>query len=149
MGDDVLGLDEIDLSTIEFWSRPWAERDAAFATLRRERPIAFFDEPEVPGLPVGPGYYAITRHADVLTVSRTPEIFSSAAGAVSILDMPADMNEFFGSMISMDDPRHARLRKIVSGTFTPKMLNRVLDDVAATARDVVAGVRGKGVIDFV
>jgi cytochrome P450 len=141
MGDDVLGLDEIDLSTIEFWSRPWAERDAAFATLRRERPIAFFDEPEVPGLPVGPGYYAITRHADVLTVSRTPEIFSSAAGAVSILDMPADMNEFFGSMISMDDPRHARLRKIVSGTFTPKMLNRVLDDVA--------GVRGKGVIDFV
>ena len=91
MGDDVLGLDEIDLSTIEFWSRPWAERDAAFATLRRERPIAFFDEPEVPGLPVGPGYYAITRHADVLTVSRTPEIFSSAAGAVSILDMPAEM----------------------------------------------------------
>lgn len=149
MGDDVLGLDEIDLSTIEFWSRPWAERDAAFATLRRERPIAFFDEPEVPGLPVGPGYYAVTRHADVLTVSRTPEVFSSAAGAVSILDMSADMNEFFGSMISMDDPRHARLRKIVSGTFTPKMLNRVLDDVAATAREVVAGVRGKGVIDFV
>ena len=82
-------------------------------------------------------------------MSRTPEVFSSAAGAVSILDMPADMNEFFGSMISMDDPRHARLRRIVSGTFTPRMLDRVLDDVAVTARDVVAGVRGKGVIDFV
>jgi cytochrome P450 len=59
------------------------------------------------------------------------------------------MNEFFGSMISMDDPRHARLRKIVSGTFTPKMLGRVLDDVAQVARDVVAGVRGRGVVDFV
>ena len=149
MADGAPGVDEIDLSSIEFWAKPWAERDAAFATLRRERPVAFFDEPEVPGLPVGPGYYAITRHADVLTASRTPEVFCSGEGALSILDMPADMNEFFGSMLSMDDPRHARLRKIVSGTFTPKMLNRVLDDVAATARDVVAAAKGKGVVDFV
>ena len=85
----------------------------------------------------------------MLTASKSPETFSSAGGAVSILDMPAEMNEYFGSMISMDDPRHARLRKIVSGTFTPKMLNRVLDDVAATARDVVAAAKGKGVVDFV
>jgi methyl-branched lipid omega-hydroxylase len=149
MGDGTPSVDEIDLSSIDFWSLPWAERDAAFATLRRERPIAFFEEPEVPPFPRGPGYYAVTRHADVLTVSRSPEVFSSGQGAVSILDMPAEMNEFFGSMISMDDPRHARLRKIVSGTFTPKMLGRVLDDVAEVARDVVAEVRGKGVIDFV
>jgi cytochrome P450 len=149
MADDAPGVDEIDLSSIEFWSRPWAERDAAFATLRRERPIAFFEEPEIVPFPKGPGYYAVTRHADVLTVSRSPEVFSSGSGAVSILDMPAEMNEFFGSMISMDDPRHARLRKIVSGTFTPKMLGRVLDDVAQVARDVVAGVRGRGVVDFV
>jgi methyl-branched lipid omega-hydroxylase len=149
MGHEAPGVDEIDLSSIEFWARPWAERNAAFATLRRERPVAFFEEPEVPPFPKGPGYYAVTRHADVLTASKSPETFSSAGGAVSILDMPAEMNEYFGSMISMDDPRHARLRKIVSGTFTPKMLNRVLDDVAATARDVVAGAKGKGVVDFV
>ena len=150
MADGTPGVDEIDLSSIEFWARPWAERDAAFATLRRERPIAFFEEPEVPPFPKGPGYYAITRHADVLTVSKSArDVLVGGQGAVSILDMPAEMNEYFGSMISMDDPRHARLRKIVSGTFTPKMLNRVLDDVAATARDVVAAARGKGVIDFV
>ncbi len=149
MADGAPGVDEIDLSSIEFWAQPWAERDAAFATLRRERPVAFFEEPEVPPFPKGPGYYAVTRHADVMAVSKSPETFSSAAGAVSILDMPAEMNEYFGSMISMDDPRHARLRKIVSGTFTPKMLNRVLEDVAATARDVVAAAKGKGVVDFV
>ncbi len=142
-------VDDIDLSDIEFWAKPWAERDAAFATLRRERPIAFFDEPEMPPFPKGPGYYAITRHADVLAISRQPEIYSSAQGAVSILDMPAEMNEYFGSMISMDDPRHARLRRIVSGTFTPRMLNKVLDDVAETARAVVEGVRDRDVIDFV
>lgn len=143
------GVDDIDLSDIEFWSRPWEQRDAAFALLRRERPIAFFEEPEVPPFPQGPGYYAITKMNDLLEISRNPEIFSSASGAVSILDMPAEMNEYFGSMISMDDPRHARLRRIVSGTFTPRMLNQVLDQVALTATRVVDGVVDKGEIDFV
>jgi cytochrome P450 len=68
---------------------------------------------------------------------------------VSILDMPADMNEFYGSLISMDDPRHARLRKIVSGTFTPRMLNNVLEDVEKTAKKVVDRIVEKGEIDFV
>jgi cytochrome P450 len=149
MGDIDWAVDDIDISTVEFWARPWVEREAAFAVLRRERPIAFFAEPEVPGFPPGPGYHAVTRHADVLTVSRDPETYSSAQGAVSVLDLPPEMNEFYGSMISMDDPRHARLRRIVSGTFTPRMLDRVLDDVALVARELVAGVRGAGEIDFV
>jgi cytochrome P450 len=49
----------------------------------------------------------------------------------------------------MDDPRHARLRKIVSGTFTPRMLNAVLDDVKKTAKKVVDKIVEKGEIDFV
>jgi cytochrome P450 len=142
-------VDDVDLSDIEFWARPWEQRDEAFALLRRDRPIAFFAEPEVPPFPLGPGYYAITKMHDLLEISRNPEIFSSASGAVSILDMPAEMNEYFGSMISMDDPRHARLRRIVSGTFTPRMLNQVLDQVALTATRVVDGIIDKGEIDFV
>jgi cytochrome P450 len=86
---------------------------------------------------------------DVLEISRRPEIYCSGQGAVSILDMPAEMNEFYGSLISMDDPRHARLRKIVSGTFTPRMLANVLEDVEKTARTVVDGIVDKGQVDFV
>ena len=142
-------VDEIDLSDIEFWARPWAERDAAFALLRREDPIRHFAEPVIEPFPEGPGYFAITKMRDVLEVSRTPEVFCSGQGAVSILDMPADMNEYFGSMISMDDPRHARLRRIVSTTFTPRMLNNVLDDVARTATRIVDDVIERGSIDFV
>ena len=140
---------EIELGDIEFWARPWAERDAAFATLRREDPLAHFAEPEIEPFPRGPGFRAVTRHADILTVSRHPEVFSSAQGAVSILDLPAEMNEFFGSMISMDDPRHARLRRIVSGTFTPRMLAKVLDDVERTAIEVVDAAVEKGEMDLV
>jgi cytochrome P450 len=142
-------LEDIDLSDIGFWAKPWAERNAAFATLRRENPIAYFPEPIVEPFPQGPGYFAITKMHDLLEISRHPEVFCSGQGAVSILDMPADMNEFYGSLISMDDPRHARLRKIVSGTFTPRMLNNVLEDVEKTAKRVVDGIVDKGEIDFV
>jgi methyl-branched lipid omega-hydroxylase len=44
----VLAVDEINLSDMEFWARPWDEREGAFQTLRRERPMAFFEEPEIP-----------------------------------------------------------------------------------------------------
>ena len=44
----VLTADEIDLSDMEFWARPWDEREGAFQTLRRERPMPFFEEPEIP-----------------------------------------------------------------------------------------------------
>jgi hypothetical protein len=108
-----LTFDQIDLSDIAFWTRPWEEREGAFQLLRREHPLAFFEEPAVPGklahlLPRGPGYRAVTRHAHITEVSRHPEIYRSGQGATSILDMPEEMLEFFGSMISMDNPRHAR-----------------------------------------
>jgi cytochrome P450 len=142
-------VDDIDLSTLEFWAAPWAEREAAFATLRRERPIAFFQEPDLPFLPKGPGYYAITRYADILEISRQPELYCSGKGATSIPDMPTEMNEFYGSMINMDDPRHQRLRGIVSRRFTPKMVQAVMDDVEKITNEVIDRVIDKGAIDFV
>lgn len=79
--------------------------------------MAHFAEPELEGvssidLPSGPGYRAITRHADISEISRHPEIYRSGQGAVSILDMPEEMVEYFSGMISTDNPRHARLRRI-------------------------------------
>ena len=114
-----LRVDQIDLSEPEFWIRPEAEREAAFATLRAERPISFFAEPEFEQMPRGPGYWALTRYDDVWTASRRPDVFASGKG-VNIGDMPVEISEFFGSMISMDDPRHAKLRGIVNRGFTPR-----------------------------
>ncbi len=92
--------------------------------MRDERPLALFAEPDVTEeLPAvefrGSGYYAVTRHADILEASRQPELFCSGKGATSIVDTPPEFLEFFGSMINLDDPRHARLRRIVSAGFTP------------------------------
>jgi cytochrome P450 len=146
----VLKADEIQLGEIEFWARPLEEREGAFATLRAERPVSFHAEPwlEVLKLPRGPGFWAVTRHADVLEVSRNPETFCSGRGT-NIQDLPPPFLEFFGSMINMDDPRHARLRRIVSGGFTPRMLRRLEDDVQRVAAAVVDDVAERGECDFV
>jgi cytochrome P450 len=149
-----IDLDSVDLSDRDFWVRPPAERHAVFDALRRERPFAFFAEPEVPMLEPGPGYVAITRYADLEAISSQPAVFCSGQGAVSIQDIPTDLNEFYGSMISMDDPRHAKIRRLVSKTFTPKMLERVLDSVRAIVADVLGAARrtaeaGDGSIDVV
>ena len=52
-------------------------------------------------------------------------------------------------MIAMDDPRHARLRRIVSQGFTPRMLNRLEDSVQEVASEIIDNVQEKGEIDFI
>jgi methyl-branched lipid omega-hydroxylase len=134
-------LDAVDLSDRDWWAGPPSVRYATFAALRRERPFAFFAEPEMPGIPVGPGYRAVTRYADLEAISSQPALFCSGRGAVSIPDVPADLNEFYGSLISMDDPRHAKIRRIVSKAFTPRMLEQLVDGVRAVVDDVLARAR--------
>jgi cytochrome P450 len=139
----------IDLSAVEFWGLPLAERAAAFARLRAEPQAVFFEEPEVPFSERGPGYYALVKHADVTEASKHPAVFSSAQGATSIADLPAEFNEYFGSMINMDDPRHARLRRIVSRAFSPRLIAKFEDDVTDVAASVVDDLLATGPCDFV
>jgi len=144
-------VDDVRLDDIDFWAGPEEKREGAFATLRRERPISFqkeFEPPPGVPLPQGPGYWAITRHADVVTASRRSDLFCSGKGT-QIPDLPEEMNEFFGSMISMDDPKHARLRRIVSRGFTPRALGSIEGDVKKRAASVIDRVIDKGECDFV
>ena len=132
-------LADIDLSTPEFWTAPRDWRFGAFRTLRDEDPFRHFEEfqPEESPFPRGPGYRALVRHDDIWHVSRNPQLFCSGKGS-NIGDMPVEINEFFGSMINMDDPKHFRLRSIVSKGFTPKEI---------TALEESVRVRSKAVID--
>lgn len=141
---------DFDLSDIDFWGRPLAERAEAFATLRALPHPAFFAEQEThPDVPVGAGYYALARHADVIEASRRADVFSSVPSAISIPDLPADFAEYFGSLINMDDPRHAKIRRIVSRAFTPRMIQRLADDVQVAASGIVDELLETGPCDFV
>jgi len=138
----------IDLSDTAFWGLPLAERASAFALLRAQSP-RFYAEPEVPFSEKGPGYYALVRYADVAEASRRPEVFCSGKGATNIADLPAEFNEYFGSMINMDDPRHARLRRIVSRAFSPRMIAKFEADVRRAATAIVDDLLATGPCDFV
>ena len=139
----------IDLSQNEFWALSLAERHAAFAELRQLDAPPFFADPETPFTTENQGYYAFVKHADVLEASRHADVFSSARGSTSLVDLPPEFNEYFGSMINMDDPRHARLRRIVSRAFTPKMIKKFEDDVQRAAAAVVDDLLATGPCDFV
>ena len=107
-----------------------------------QRPLAFFEEPDLSEAsalapPPGPGYRAVTRHADVIEISRHPEIYCSGKGAVSILDLPPEMVEYFAGMISTDNPRHARLRRIVSAAFNPRRIKTIEDTIEEVADRVI------------
>ena len=116
--------------------RDW--RDGAFKTLRDEAPFQFFKEYalEDSPIPAGPGYRALTRHDDIWHVSRNPQVFCSGKGS-NIGDLPVEINEFFGSMINMDDPKHFRLRSIVSKGFTPKEITALEESVRIRSKSVI------------
>jgi cytochrome P450 len=100
-------------------------------------------------IPQGSGFYALTRHAHISEASRHPEIYQSGQGATSMIDMPEEMLDFFGSMINMDNPRHARLRRIVSAAFNPRMITSIEDRIDFVANDVIDRVATLGSCDFV
>ncbi len=146
-----LSVDEIKLSEDWLWMGP--EREGAFAKLRAERPVSFHEEfdppPEMEGqIPKGPGYWAVTRYADVMQVSRDPDTFHSAP-TVTITDMPAEIAEWLGSMINMDAPKHTKLRLIVNRGFTPRQIAKIEESVRVQARAIVDRIADMHQCDFV
>ncbi len=134
-----IALSDINLGTFEFWGLDDEVRDGAFATLRREAPITFFHEVEMEGVPQGPGHWALTKLDDVFFASRHPDIFSSYPN-ITIADQIPEVAEYFGSMIALDDPRHARLRNIVRSAFTPKVVARTEASVRDRAQRLVSAL---------
>jgi cytochrome P450 len=141
-------VDDIDLEDLDLWAGPPAAQERAFTLLRASRPRAFFQERDVVGRTKDSGYWALTRYDDIVEVSRRPEDFSSAQGS-NIVDLPPDLTEFMGSILAMDDPRHARVRRIVSRGFTPRTLDSLRSDVEMVAAEIVAAIADKGQCDFV
>ena len=145
--------DDIDLSDMEFWKLPLSDRYDAFATLRRERPVSkyvdFVPTGSVIELPPGDGYYALVLHRDIAEVSRNPEVFLSGPGAVSTMDLPTEMVEYFSGMISTDNPKHVRLRRIVSNAFNPRNVRAIEDSIDRVADETVRRAMASGTGDFV
>src|SRR3954451_16041870 len=101
--------------------------DAEFARLRAEDPVHWYE----PG-----GFWALTRHADIMAVSRDPATFKSGAG-VLLRDRHREVDAA-DSILFLDPPRHSRYRKIVSTEFTPRAVGAIEDLVRRITDDVLA-----------
>jgi cytochrome P450 len=137
--------DAIDLSSRAFWCTNAAERERSFAVLRAERPVSWHPPVEDALMhdPNDPGYWAVTRRADIATVSRNNEVFLSANG-VLFENIPVELLEASQSFLAMDPPRHTKLRKVVSAAFTPRQVRRVEDSIKSNAKAIVEELRAAG-----
>ena len=98
---------------------------------------------------VSDGFWVVTRHADVVEVSRDPETFSSAVGHIQIYDIDEDALDARASMIDMDPPIHTRLRRLVSKAFTPRHVQSYTPAVRARVRAALDDLAADGGGDWV
>ena len=138
-------LDEIDLLDRDVFARgvphEW------FTWLREHRPLYRHPEPH------GPGFWVVSKHADVRAVGRDPATFSSDQdrGGIMPLEDPETPVADAGIkvLIAMDPPEHTRFRKLVSHGFTPRMINRLEPRIRDMAVRIVDRAVAKGSCDFV
>ena len=117
---------------------------AWLAHLRRHDPVHWQDEPG------GPGFWAVTRYADCVTVNRDFERFSSGAKGT----MPFELGEEEVAqqglmMLNMDPPLHTRYRRLVNKGFTPRMVRDLEASIHRSTDAVIDQVIEEGRADFV
>ena len=115
---------------------------AAFERMRREEPVAWVREGD------GTGFWAVTRHADVETVSRDYGRFTASRG-IRVEQMAPDALEARRTMMEFDPPEHARLRRLVQPGFTPRVVATYEEAFRALAGHVLDRVLPLGEFDFV
>jgi cholest-4-en-3-one 26-monooxygenase len=114
------------------------------AYLRRHDPVHWQEEPG------GPGYWAVTRYHDCVTVNRDFEHFSSASRGTMPFEMGDDDVAQQGlMMLNMDPPLHTRYRRLVNKGFTPRMVRDLEQNIHRTADAIIDQVIESGRADFV
>ena len=114
-----------------------------FRRLRAEDPVS--RQPEVGGR----GFWAVTRYHDVVSVLRTPKVFSSWRGGVLLADPPAEfLEKLRENMFNRDPPDHTALRRLVNKAFSPRRIEELDGRIAAHAIQLVGAVKHAGRCDF-
>ncbi len=114
---------------------------AAFMRLRQEAPVSWVDDPEG-------GFWAITKHADVIEVSRDYNRFTASRG-IRIEEMEEDELVARRTLMELDPPEHTRLRRLVQPGFTPKVVATYENAFRQLTRVVLDQVLVEGEFDFV
>ncbi len=141
-----LGPDDADIADPDTYTA--GVPHATFARLRRDDPVSWWGEDHAGGR----GFWAVTRHADLLTASRDVATFSSAKG-IRLEEMDAEETAARRTMMELDPPEHTAYRRLVSKPFSRREVYAYEHAIRLLARAVVeealddAGAEGR--FDFV
>jgi cytochrome P450 len=119
-----------------------------FAIHRREAPV-YWHEPTA-NTPDEEGFWSVATYAETLEVLRDPVTYSSVTGGGRPFGgtLLQDLAIAGQVLNMMDDPKHSRIRRLVSSGLTPRMIGRVEDDLRARARGLLDAVVPGEPFDF-
>lgn len=132
---------DVDLTDLDAWEKrvPYEE----LARLRREAPIAWFDEASP-----NHGFWSVHRYTDIVEMSRDTARFSSGTGVSFEEPTPEDMAAR-RTIIDMDPPAHTKLRKVLAPSFTPRAVAVYEHFVRALTNVALDAALPLGQFDFV
>ncbi len=134
-------LDDIDIANPDAYVRGVPHEQFAF--LRQHAPVFRHREAG------GPGFWAITRHADIARISRDPSTFAQVP-SLFIEDLPpGNLRDHPDVMINMDPPKHTRYRALVSKGFLPRVILRLEGRIREVVTELIDTMATRGAVDFV
>ena len=134
-------LDAVDLSDLA-WFRHGAPH-ALFARLRAERPVHWSEGPG------GQGFWSLTRHADVLAVSRAHEDFVIEPHGNMIFDQFGPGDARGRMLLELDGAAHARQRALVNRDFSGRRVRRLQGFVRGRVGEALEAALEREQVDFV
>lgn len=116
-----------------------------FTELRSDQPVLWQEFPATMKGPRDPGFWVLSRHADVQSANRDAERFSAFDGP-SLTGLP----EMRGTiLVAMDSPDHTRQRRLISAGFTPRMVSKLEERAREWAITLVESARTHSTVEFV
>src|SRR5215469_1677538 len=138
-------LDTLDILTPDLYvERGYPHEE--WALLRREAPVYWYQRENCDP------FWAVTRHADIIAISRQPELFRSSQRlfvAVNEPGVPPPEEALLRQLLNMNPPEHGDYRSVVSRRFTPAAVNKLAGHVQEIAAELIDGLAGREQCDFV
>ncbi len=135
-------LSEVDLTNADLFQQ--GTPFEMFQLLRREAPVFWHEERH------GPGFWAVTKYADLKHVSKHPEVYSSQRQGTLMLDPQPESLIFVRQiMLNMDPPQHRQYRGLVNKAFTKRMVDNLKPRIQEMVQRIVDDVIERGECDFV
>jgi cholest-4-en-3-one 26-monooxygenase len=140
-----LTLDSIDILNPDLYVQRGYPHEE-WALLRREAPVHYYQRPDVDP------FWALTRHADIVNVSRQPGLFKSIQilfATVNEPGMPMPDEAVLRQLLNMNPPEHGAYRGVVNRRFTPRSIAQLTNGIERITTEVLDELVGQDECDFV